>query len=260
MSCWLSYKDHYFDSIDTSTTAKRQELSTLIQSAVDFVERYCNRAFLSQEHDRIFTAERNGSIFLYSSPVTDIKRLCYEVQFFTIQNTTAQVATYRVTDTALKLYSITSGVAADTSLTLANYTTVTALVAAVEALSGWTATASASYASYPAIDLMAYQFGNATTAQSVSGWKDFGGWSHWNKEGQVDGLNSNELIRVVYTAGYSDVPEPIKEATAHLAIDGFEGGKIKSESLGGYSYTMEDVGNLPKNDQAILGYYRDRRY
>lgn len=260
MGCWLKYSDHYFDGLDLSTQAAKQQLSTLISAACEFVEKTCDRAFASASHDDVFEVERDGTILLSDPPVTEISRICSAYSFFTIQNTTAQVASFHITDTAIKLNSITAGVAATSSITLASYATITLLAAAIEAVSGWSVTITSGYESFPTSDLVVQQYGEAVSSRSVYGWKNYSGSIHWNKEiGVLEGLPAGDKVRVVYVAGFSDVPEPIKQVAANLATGVYEGEKIKSESLGQYSYTTEDLNALPGSDKQILALYRDRR-
>jgi len=256
MANWLHYTDHYFDGIDTSTSAKRQEISTLISSAVELVEKICNRQFLLQEHDRNFQAERDGSILLYSPPVTAIERICHQVSFGTLTHATAPIATFCATETELQLTTTINGTTTTSVYILANYATMTLLADTINAGS-WVFTLNSAYASFPAWELVSFQYGSATSARQIMGWKDYPGSTQWHQEvAQLSGFQPWESVRVLYTGGFSDVPEPIKDVTANLAKGKYEGGTIKSESLGGYSYTMEDAERLPNSDRKVLGLYR----
>jgi hypothetical protein len=69
-------------------------------------------------------------------------------------------------------------------------------------------------------------------------------------------------VRAVWTGGFADVPEPVKQVAANLVCSAYQGpeGRIKTETLGTYSYTLADVDSLALNDKKVLAYYKDRKF
>jgi hypothetical protein len=267
MSCWLDYQSAYFHSLNL-TSGQSETVQSLIDSAIEWVEKYCRRSFAKAEHEAIFTVLQDGSIVLDSPPIEHIARLCVASGgWLTVENTSATVsnATYSVSDTGLITNHWASGVRATNTLLFADYPTLTTLAAAIVAIGvGWSADITSGYTLYPSADLVSGQHGNAKTENTIYSWDDYAG--SLDTGDIANGILELYLprgykVRATYTGGYIDVPEPIKLATANLVISAYQGaeGRIESESLGGYSYTLASVDSLPMNDIKTLAYYRDRR-
>ena len=262
MQNWLDKSDPYFDVCKASTEADKKRLDYLIAGAVSFVEVLCNRRFKQQEHDLTFYPTREGTILLKHCPISSVSRVCVDqVQALSVINTAAQVATFSVSDTALTLVSYTAGVKASTALTLASYATLGSLVAAIKAVSGWDAWVSSEYTHFPTVDLVRQQSGSATLSGNyLVIWYDY--LTPFDFDSNVGILSGGFYgrTRVVYTGGFAVVPEDLKEATSGLAVAKFMSpeGQVKSESLGGYSYTLRDLNELPASFQKVISFYKDR--
>ena len=93
-------------------------------------------------------------------------------------------------------------------------------------------------------------------------WETYTGSLYVSENGIIDaGFPRGAKVKVTYVSGYSDVPEAIKQVAANLAKSSFSGsaGRIKSENLGGYSYSLEDPEKMPMADRRILNMWKDRR-
>jgi hypothetical protein len=173
--------------------------------------------------------------------------------------------------TGLNLASASNGVPSTTSLPFASMATLQDLADAVNAVPGWKASAGG-YAAWPIGELYRdaagrgalsdgakFQvFSEDATPQRVDratgflcmGYGRFAGgfgprwgpaWSQYDDQG-FDG--PNDVVRVVYDAGFTDVPDAIQDATmqtARLVMDRMLiDYTLKSESIGAYRYELND--------------------
>lgn len=263
MSClWLRASDPYFDELSVSTEAEKDRLNRLIKSAISYVEdRYCRRKLAEAEYDEVARAKQ-GAIVLRNFPVKYITRICVgELPAITIHNDSSSVsnASWSVDQTSLRMTHYANGVRITNVLSLADSPTLSVLASAI-ADAGWTVAVAHGYEQRPSIDLVAYQAGNGKNANNVYLWDDYSGSFQFDERtGIIDGAFADRgRIRVVYTAGYLPVPEDLRQATAHLVIQGYSGTPVQSENLGGYSYSLVDVDKLPMSDKKVLSLYRDR--
>jgi len=266
MSCWLDYQSKYFHSLN-ATDEDAETIQTLIDAAVEFVEKFCGRQFSQMEHDRIYTVMQDGTVVIEHPPISHVTRICVPTgSWLTVENNSSSVtnASFATTDSSLILTDYSGGLRSTHTLTFAAYPTLTALASAIVALGhGWTGSVATGYGNYPSSDLLPQQHGNAKTENTLWNWDDYQGVFNFDyRTGVLDlWLNRGQRVRVVYMGGFEDVPEDIKQATANLVVASFNGpeGRIQSESLGGYSYSLAPVDTLPMNDKRILSQYRDRR-
>jgi hypothetical protein len=157
-----------------------------------------------------------------------------------------------------------------------NYTQHGYSVGLIVSNSGWVSsvsgTTSSGYlaANLPTTDIVAFQYGNETGQTQILSWQPYNSLlapNIWPTTGfysmQYD-VSSGILdwffprglrLLVNYTGGFDPVPESIMLVTSKLVL---EASRKKSETLGSYSYTLEDFENLANNDKRILGYYRER--
>lgn len=267
----ITHSSAYFKDVDLSTDDDRQALTLQIKAATDFVERYCNRHFEEDTYSEVYTALQDGCIVLNNPPCISVDRICYcNGGYLTLSNTTAYAPSYSTTETSIKIAHVTNGVRSTSELTYAAYKTLGTLATAIQAIgSGWVASVQTGKTSYPSSDIVALQFGGASASQILLYWEDYTGWVSGNvlptrnyfqsydaSTGILDWCFPRGIrIRVDYTGGYEVCPPAISQVIANLVL---EKNKMKSESLGSYSYTMQDVSALPMADQRVLAEYKDR--
>lgn len=228
-------------------------LTDILNAASDLVERYLNRNILSASYDELYHGNGYRTLRLNQYPVTAIARVATgPTTVLNISNTdTANSrATVQVTSSGLTLTRVASGVTTTGTVTFASNVTVQAVATAVSALGGgWTATALEPYTTWASADLRALQ-GSLNAARSrlaglVVHVEELSEFRINEAIGEliVPGgfTRGRQNYRVLYTAGYSSVPEPIQQAIAELASVVYRGrninGNLQSESLGQYSYT-----------------------
>lgn len=215
-------------NVHRSTTAAEDiTLAELIKACSSAVEKYCRRQFDSQEFDELYPGYAGDTLTLRHFPVVKVTRVASDpVTVLSVQNTatsTNQRATARVTASGLELIRAASGaVTTDTSITWAGNATLTAVAAAVTALgNGWQGRVKGVYGPWPSADLRDFQGHLNALGQEAPlklhvhelteydvdeqrGWLlRFGGWH-----------GGRNAWRVIYTAGWTTVPEDVQEATA----------------------------------------------
>lgn len=148
-----------------------------------------------------------------------------------VTNTAAAVerASVQVTDVGLTLCRVASGVTTlDSSVTWSSNPTLTAVAAAVNALgNGWSARVPLSaYALWPSADLRPIQGALFCALGSWAGIKqhvtDIVAWEADEEPAVLYRTDAPwptapGSVRVVYTAGYPAIPDPVQEATAEYA-------------------------------------------
>jgi hypothetical protein len=280
---WLDYSSKYFHSL-TLTDEDAETVQTLIDAACEYVEKYCNRRFQRGQWDKVYTVSQEGSIVLDNPPIVSIDRLCVASSgWLLVKNTSPTVtnASYSTTGTSLKLGWYAAGVRGTAELRYSQYPTLGSLAAGVSAVgSGWSGTiVSSGKDLFPSVDIIGQQYGNATgTGNTVNNWVDYSGYFDqtmrlplteglywdWNIENGIVRAYfiPGTKVRAVWTGGFADVPEPLKLATANLVCSAYTGpeGRIKTETLGAYSYTLESVDALAMSDKKTLAYYKDRKF
>jgi len=154
------------------------------------------------------------------------------------------------------------------ALAFASYATIADLETAIDALgNGWVSTADTTYSTYPSADMLQGQVINTQSARSLQMWveQDLDLYVDMDLGIIHNTFAEEQLVRIVYTAGWSDPPEPIKKVVADLAIEllNTNDGKLKKENLDGYSYELfspsEAAAKIPITNQSILNSYRDTR-
>lgn len=174
--------------------------------------------------------------------------------------------------TGLSLVGASHGVTTTANLLFSAMTTLDDLIAAVNAVSGWTATTDG-YGAWPIGELYCDATSQGALTDGVKlrvfsqdvgprrvdrktgfvymGFGRFSGgfgprwgpaWAQFDDDG--GGEDASEVVRVVYDAGFTTVPDAIQNATVELTrlvidrllIDY----TLKSESIGDYSYQLND--------------------
>ena len=280
---WLDYQSKYFHSLRL-TDEDSETIQTLIDAACEFVEKYCNRRFQRGQWDKVFTVSQEGSIVLDNPPLVSIDRLCIAASgWLLVNNSSPSVtnASYATTNDSLKLLWYAGGVRSTAELKYSSYPTLGTLAAAVTGLgSGWNGSIlSTNRIGFPSVDIIGQQYGNATgTGNTVNSWYDYTGYYdqtmrlpltegfYWDWDIQHGIVRAYFIpgtkVRAVWTGAYDDVPEPVKQATANIVCSAYNGpeGRIKTETLGTYSYTLEDIEKMPMGDKKVLAYYKDRKF
>lgn len=252
-------------------------LTSILNASSELIEKWCNRTFASETYDQLYDGTGYRHLLLEVYPILSISRIATSpTEVIRISNAGSGVsrATVRVTSTGVVLTSVASAVTTTTTLTFATYTTLSALATAVSAVSGWTATATDPYSTWASADLRAVQGAfNAASSRQVglivhtdelseySLREDIG--EVYNPYGFSRGYKN---WRVVYTAGFTAVPEPIQQACAELAAATYNARNVnpnlQSESLGQYSYTVaaqKGFEQLSVTARRALELYRVRR-
>lgn len=268
MSCWIDYNSKYLKNLVVQTDSERQTVAVFIRAAIEYIEKFCGRTFGRDEFDEIHTVQ-DDCIILDNTPVVQVTRVAVDTgDWLTVQNTTAQIATLTTTSTGVRLRSVALGVATDTYLTYAAYPTFTTLSSAINALVddddaslGWVASVESGYGDYPSSDLVQSQFINAKEAATLKTWVDWEEDLSFDPDTGIIETNLSGNVRVSYLGGFDEVPEPLKLVCGNLVSIGFEGvGKqIKQETLGSYSYTIQDQDKLAISDMKILNLYKNRK-
>lgn len=208
------------------TAGEDTQISSLIETVSTQVKRYCRQDFASTSYDELYSGAGSWWLLLSHYPLVSVSRVAADpTAVLVVQNTSASVqrATVQVTATGLTLVHVASGTSTSTSLTFAGNATLSALATAVNAVgSGWGATVTAGYENWASADLRALQGAQSAKgagARPVIHVTDLGDF-------EVDGPRGILLrgcggwargvdnYRVVYTAGWSSVPEDVQEACA----------------------------------------------
>lgn len=249
-------------------------LESLIERATGFLERYCNRKLKSRSYSReVYRGNGSRNLALDQYPVTAVGRVSEgRTNAFYVTNTTAtNNASIEITSSALKY----TADGTTTSLTLASYATINLLIAAINALSGWSATLiSTTSGTRKATDLLvrpAMYCMSPTWAYCEIPNDELNDYFILNpgedrNYGVLEcpaGWTRGEEYCVDYTAGYTVVPYALEEACVLLVAYRYnqksQDMSIKSESLGDYAYTRQDMSAaLPIDIRDEIDLYRRR--
>jgi hypothetical protein len=257
-------------SSDENTT-----LDALITAVSRGVENYCWRTFAVTSYDELYPGNHQVELVLRNYPIVSVERVaCAPVGVLRVTNTSSsnQRATVKVKATGLELIRIASGVATTSTILFADQPTLSALATAVTALgNGWSASvlnaadnlrASADLRSLQGAFQAAGQ--NADLRLHTSELASFlvdaergcltrggltwgGGLHHW---------------RILYSAGYSSIPDAVQEACAQWVAQLFWQTKrdvgLASESIPG-SLSRIILRDMPGAVRLLLGPYRNWR-
>ena len=227
----------------TFTSAETSTIATLVTAVSKAVKRYCRREFDAQTFDEIYSGNGDYRLILAQYPIIGVARVAgWPRAVLTLNNSSGnnQRATVAVTATGLSLTTVASGVSStNTSVTWASFPTLQAVQNAVNALgNGWVATVrDSTFAGWASSDLRNIQ--GALNAKNFDaplrlhadevadyevdanrGWllRGHRGFTElnipgWEREawGWLRGIDN---YRVIYTAGYTTVPEEVQEACA----------------------------------------------
>jgi hypothetical protein len=258
-------------SSDEDTT-----LDALIAAVSGAIENYCWRTFAVTTYDELYPGNYRRELVLRNYPLVSVERVAYApVGVFRVTNSSGanQRATVKVNATGLELIHVASGVSATDTVLFSAQPTLSALASAVNGLgNGWSATVlNAADNLRASADLRALQGAfqamnlNADLKLHTSELSSFivddthgcltrdhglywtGGLHHW---------------RVIYSAGFSDVPDAVQEACAAWVAQLFFQTKrdpgLASEALPGlFSRTI--LRDMPASVKLMLSPYRNWR-
>lgn len=281
----------YLGSAIDAYSAEQQALA--VDAANAECETYCGRTFAAADYTQWLNA--SGSILLPATPVSYVSRVGIgrtDVAQLTNGEPDAHMASYAVNATALRLTVIGGAAAGTTSLTLANYASLSALKAAVDAAGTWTLTLSSGFENEvpsalrpgsatwdPANGAQAYLYGADTYFNDVEFDTDTGvlrlseSWGAWPDDTRSFGTGER-LALVQWRGGYETMPDDLvgvalKIAASFLTSTDSAGasGTIRKETTARGSIEYETSasaasgasGSVNPDYAAILDRYRVRK-
>ena len=223
-------------SITNFTAEELLRLEHMIAAVSEAVNKYCNRTFELANYDELYNGVQSSRLILRNHPIVAVERvLSGPTTVLEITNTSAtnQQARVRTLEDRLRLTHVASGTTSVNELTYSSYATITALKTAVDAVaSGWSASIpNTSYNNYPSTDLLPMQ-GNLGAkdrdaelrlhiteetnyeVDARKGWLIRGFNQTQDKIDEFQWEGGINAWRVVYTAGYEEIPADVQEATA----------------------------------------------
>lgn len=241
----------------TSFTASEKKLiDRLTKSVSAAAQAYCRRTFALREYDELHHATHRPALALRNPPLRQVQRIAYNPSpALTVRNTAAGTvrATVQVTLEGLKAQRWTAaGPFTETALALAEHTTIGELATSISALSnGWAGTALSPYGDWPSSDLRALQGsfgckqGPATLQLHGLDLDDYDtdddaglvyrnrafGWGDERGQGPAWPGGRNEY-RVIYTAGFAEIPADVQQACAEWIADLFWAGQERPVQVG----------------------------
>jgi len=242
-----------------------------INAASALIERATGRNFAARDYVHRFNGVRQDGIVLRERPVIHITRCAFgqgTAATLTFSGTAIR-ATASANDTGLRLQTVTAGGTVTTStLTWANYATVSLLAAAVNAVSGWsmtTATDRPTTELYPtggedannATVSLYYpdQDANEYAVDYERGIVRFRNWEEWiwrthdahHMSGVMRFPRQWQGVTVSYNAGYATIPADVEYLATEIAAQKYHASLIdnatKSAALGPYSVSYGDIDN-----------------
>lgn len=271
----LITRERALRNLDSREATGKEALlvDALIGAASEAIERYCNRRFRAREYDELYDGSSDGYLMLRNFPVLSVERVARGLtRVLYVKNTdvsTNQQARVKVQSDKLTLTRVASGTTTVNDLSFSSYATISALTTAINALgNGWYAENPDPYDNWPSVDLRPIQ-GNYNTAGLLAGLSmhvtelsDYevdqargilyrsGGWSR-----------CTNYHRVIYTAGFEEVPEAIQEACAQWVALLFWQTKrdmgLVNESVPGL-FNRTQLGDIPQSVKRLLNLYRAR--
>lgn len=264
MGVSLITRERALRNLGNITTFAAEELNTLdtmIAAVSESIRQLSRRDFVTAEYDELYDGSGGPELVLRQYPIQFVSQVSScptTVLEVTNTSSTNQRAWAAVGKDGLTLTRVASGTRTlDTSVTWASNATITAVKTAIDALgSGWSARIpSATYASWASTDLRSQQ-GNLACKDTHAGLQIhvedlanfdvlantgtlrrreslledyFYGQDDPECPGWYGGAN---YYRVIYTAGYDEVPEPVQQACAEWVAQA-------------YWETKQDPGFLP---------------
>ncbi len=250
-----------------------------LDAASDCIERYCNRTFAVTSYDELYDGTGYLNLILNNYPIQSITRVgILPIQVIQISNTTrdAARALIRLDDTNIYLDTSIDGVEHIITLPRSSYLTLADLATGVNTYSayGWKAQALGNYSTWAVADLYSPQGGfdarMGTAYFKMHQWNLFD-YEYRAETGEVvcyfGFTRGYRNVRVIYSAGFPDIPTPIQNACAELAIAIYQfrnvNANMQQEQLGsGVAYTNigdKLIGSLSLASKMALSQYTNRR-
>lgn len=264
----------------TFTTAENQTIDALIAACSEAFSRFCGRTFQVAQHDELISGNLEERIKLRNFPLLSVDRVATGLTtLLEIQNTswpTNNRATVQVLKTGLKLVKVASGVITDdVTVTWTANVTVNAVKSAVNLLgSGWDASVpDSNYGTWASEDFR-YPQGALSAANSTKVPLKV----HIEEEDEYDVEEKDGFLlkssgwarginnwRVIYTAGFEEIPQDLQEACAIMVAGAFNQTKrdpmSASTKTADFSYNASQMFAMPwpQNVLRILASYKPHR-
>jgi len=273
----LSDINAYLGYTTGADTARDNLLEKLADRATTMMENYCDRKFKSRTYrNERYDGDGSEWLFLDNFPIISINRIGIGTRKALDIQCTDDSATFASIDLdadSLTITQIGGTNEGSSDLAFNTYSTVSALAAAVNGLANWEAEVATDMGSYPASDLLdvwgqycldtkvgLYVINEALNDFSV--WRDGGKQIGvvYRSAGWTAGVRN---IIVTYTAGYTTIPEDLKQICIELAATLYNRRNrdwdLVGETLGDYTWRAGAGASravIPPHLQSALGPYR----
>jgi hypothetical protein len=266
------------NNLDNRATTSDEDatLAALITAVSRAIENYCWRTFSVTSYDELYPGNDRRELVLRNYPLISVERVAHgpmPVLRATNTSSSNQRATVKVTPVGLELIHVASGVSATDDILFSDQPTLTALASAITALgNGWTGTVLDPANDLRAsADLRALQGAffamnvNADLKMHLSELSAFQvdmerGLLTW--DGGAGWFGGVDSWRVLYSAGFSDIPDEVQEACAGWVAQLFWQTKrdpgLASESIPG-TLSRVPLRDMPTSTKLLLGPYRNWR-
>lgn len=258
-----------------TSSAENTTLDALITAVSRGIENYCWRTFAVTSYDELYPGNHQIELVLRNYPIVAVERVaCAPVGVLRVTNTSSsnQRATVKVKATGLELIHVASGVAATSTILFADQPTLSALAAAVTALgNGWSASVlNAADNLRASADLRALQGAFQAAGQNADLRLHTSELASFLVDAERGCLTRGGLVwdgglhfwRIVYSAGYSSVPDAVQEACAQWVAQLFWQTKrdvgLASETVPG-TVSRIMLRDMPGCVRLLLGPYRNWR-
>jgi hypothetical protein len=259
-----------------TTDDQNTTLDALIAAVSSSIEKYCWRTFADTSYDEIYPGNQRPELVLRNYPTLAVERVAFApLGIVRITNTSPsnQRATVKVTATGLELIHVASGVSTTNEILFADQPTLSALATAVTALSnGWSAVVINPNDSLRAsADLRALQGAFQAMNLNADLRLHTGELSGFVVDAERGILTRDRGLlwdgglhywRVVYSAGFSEIPDDVQEACAEWVAQLFwqtqRDPGLASETIPG-TYTRVPLQAMPATVKLLLGPYRNWR-
>lgn len=243
-------------------------IGLLIARATSAIQRYCQRDFIVTEYREFYDGDGSSELCLDNFPITKIELLGIGKQdAFLIQNTSTDAynAFVSVSESDLRLVVKGGANADDSSLTLANYATITALITAISALGkGWQILSpDTRLGVWSPIEILPTSKGLSCLNEYVAPQIPDEPAEEFTTDAQAGILHlfgifcrGFQNITVRYFAGYAEIPADLEQICIDLVAAYYNSRNIntslKSEKLGDYSYTNFSASEISSASGGVL--------
>jgi len=262
-------------------TANDALLNRLINVASDQLEQYFNRRFKTRSYTmEMQDGDGTSDVMVDNWPIISVERVATSTDSavqIQCTATDAYAATVSITRSAgslpanthlrLIIYGGTS--AGTTNIAFGTASTLTELVTWINATTGWSASLLASHGAWASTELLPISGLEAlTSAVNLSvPYTRLDSFRINHEEGSIHatsefapGWNS---VFIDYTGGYATIPDDLEQLCINVVADIYRSrsinDRLKSETIGDYSYTLGDVQEAISR-YAAHGYNHYRRY